>query len=43
MLGAFYSADCDHSDIEAFIAMLESELTSQTSWWRPKPVELKLN
>jgi hypothetical protein len=43
MLGAFYSADCDHSDIEAFIAMLESELTSQSSWWRPKPVELKLN
>ncbi len=43
MKGAFYSGTCDPGDIEAFIGMLESELASHSSWWQPRPVELKLN
>ncbi len=43
MQGAYYAGPCDHRDIEAFIKMLETELASHKSWWRPRPVELKLN
>ena len=43
MQGAFYSGSCEEGDIEAFVRMLESELASHSSWWRPTPVELKLN
>ncbi len=43
MLGAYYREHCDNRDVEALIAMLQSELDKHPSWWRPKPIELKLN
>jgi hypothetical protein len=45
MLAAYYDQDCNSTDIEKFVQSVAQSLRERErhAWWRPPPIELKLN